>query len=74
VRIGESARKRGIADEDIWHAVRNPVRAFERGEVTMVIGAARDGSLLEVGILGAQSDDPLVIHAMKMRQRFRKYL
>jgi hypothetical protein len=40
----------------------------------MIIGAARDGTLLEVGILGESSDEPWIVHAMNLRQQFYKYL
>jgi hypothetical protein len=33
----------------------------------MVIGPARDGQLLEVGVLDASGEDPVVIHAMPVR-------
>jgi len=45
MRIGEPARRHGIADEDIWHAVRNAIRQRQEDEFRMLIGAARDGSL-----------------------------
>lgn len=74
VRIGEPARKHRIADDDIWHAIRNPITAFEAGDLTMIIGAASNGALLEVGILGEDSDDPVIIHAMPLRRSYYKYL
>jgi hypothetical protein len=42
--------------------------------MVMLIGPATDGSLLEIGILDIDSDDPVVIHAMKLRQKFFKFL
>ncbi len=69
-RITESARKHGIADEDMLHVVRNFIRIAQRDEFTMLIGPARDGQLLEVGVLDAGSDDPVVIHAMPVRPDF----
>ncbi|MCG2799578.1 MAG: hypothetical protein L6367_13715 [Cellulomonas sp.] len=51
------------------HALVHPLRAFEgRDEVHMVIGPARDGRVLEVGIV--DDDDPRVIHAMTARPKF----
>lgn len=73
-RIVEPARRHGVPDADIWHAYRNALTGFERGELLMLIGPGRDGDLLEVGILGVQGTDPVIVHAMKMRPRFRKYL
>lgn len=39
-------------------------------DLTMLIGPARDGSLLEVGVLDIDGDDPVVIHAMLLRSKF----
>jgi hypothetical protein len=58
VRIGEPARKHGIADQDILHAVRNAVTGFERGELTMIIGAARNGTLLESASSASRATSP----------------
>jgi len=75
MRIGEPARKHGVADEDIWHAIRNMTHTVsESDELIMVIGPARGGSPLEVGILGPDSDDPVVIHAMPLRPKFQRFL
>jgi hypothetical protein len=35
----------------------------------MLIGPARDGQLLEVGLLDADTDDPVLIHAMPVRPK-----
>jgi hypothetical protein len=75
MRIGEPARKHGIADEDIWHATRNMTHTVSESEdLIMVIGPARSGAPLEVGILGPASDDPVVIHAMWLRPKFHSFL
>lgn len=52
------------------HALRNAIRIAESDEFTMLIGPARDGQLLEVGVLDAGGDDPVVIHAMPARPDF----
>ena len=67
MRITDSARKHGIADEDMLHAPHNVIRIAESDDFTMLIGPARDGQLLEVGVLDAGGDDPVVIHAMPVR-------
>lgn len=33
-------------------------------DLSMLLGPARDGSLLEVGVLDLDGDDPVAIHAM----------
>lgn len=38
-----------MADDDIWHAVRNATRKIEMDEdLTMLIGPAQDGTPLEI--------------------------
>jgi hypothetical protein len=75
MRIGGPARKHGITDEDIWHAIRNMVHTIsESDELIMVIGPASNGAPLELGILGPASDDPVVIHAMWLRPKFEEFL
>lgn len=44
--VTASARKRGINDDDMLHAVRNAIRVFEQDDdMIMHIGPARDGQL-----------------------------
>ncbi|MHB8290198.1 MAG: hypothetical protein ACYDEY_13385 [Acidimicrobiales bacterium] len=51
MRIGKPARKHGIADVDIWHAVRNSPRWMVLdNDLTMLIGPGTDGALLEIGV------------------------
>lgn len=40
----------------------------------MLIGAAADGSLLEIGVLDLDGDDPVAIHAMALRPKFYRFL
>lgn len=62
MRIGGPARKHGMADADIRHAVRTAVRRVVLDEdLTMLIGPAFDGALLEIGVLDLDGDDPVVI-------------
>lgn len=75
MRIGEPARNHGVADEDIFHAVRNAMRRRYLGEnLTIYIGPARDGTLLEVGVLDVDGDDPVAIHTMGLRPKFYRFL
>lgn len=75
MRIGAPARNHGVAEEDIFHAVRNAMRRRDMGEnLTMYIGPALDGALLEVGVLDANGDDPVAIHAMALRTKFYPFL
>lgn len=74
MRVGEPARRHGVADEDMLHAARYATRQVEKDDrFIMLLGPARNGSLLEVGVLDIESDDPVIIHAMSMRARFYEY-
>lgn len=74
MRIIESARRHGIVDEDIWHAITNARRYLELDEIVMALGPDRAGNLREVGIAGWASDDPVIVHAMPLREKFYPYL
>lgn len=75
MRIGGPARKHGVADADIWPAVRNATRLVVMDDdLTIMIGPDSAGSLLEVGMLGMNGDDPVIIHAMPLRQKFYRFL
>ena len=68
--ISPSARKHGISDEDMLHAFRNPVRVLPLDDdLTMFIGAALDGTLLEVGTADSAAG-PVIVHAMRARPKF----
>ena len=68
MRIGRPARRRGLTDDDILHAVRNALRKIDiDDDFTMMIGLARDTTLLEVGILSVDGDEPVIMHAMPLR-------
>jgi hypothetical protein len=71
VRIVDSARKHGIADEDIWHAIRSAVQSKQAVEFVLLIGPARSGLMLEIG-LARRADETLVIHAMPLRPSLRR--
>lgn len=75
MRIGHPARKHDVSDSDMQHAVRAAMRRIVMdGSLTMLIGPAPDGVLLEIGILDIDGDDPVVIHAMPLRRKFYKFL
>ena len=73
VDVEPAARKHGVADDDMFHAVRHHWRAFETDDsaVTMFIGPSMTGEPLEVGVV---EDDAgvAVIHAMPARAKFLK--
>lgn len=67
--ILQSARKHGIHDHDMLHAYRNPIRAFDLDGLTVLIGAATDGRLLEIGVADAEEIE-FIVHAMTARDKF----
>ena len=74
MRIAEAARKHGVTDQDMRHALANSVRRITMDErFTLLIGPATTGALLEIGVLSIDSD-PAIIHAMALRPRFHRYL
>ncbi len=64
-----SARKHGVADDDMLHAYRNPIRVFEFDELTMLVGADAAGRLLEIGTASAEGIE-FIVHAMPARPKF----
>ena len=77
MEVRPAARKHGVADEDIRHAVDNALAVDDAGEDPdrwLVIGPDQAGNLLEVVVLAAGDDRVLVIHAMRMRAKYRRLL
>jgi hypothetical protein len=71
VRVAQTARKHRIADEDMTYAARNAIAQWRLDDdFTMRVGPARNGDLLEVGVLGIDTDDPVVVHAMPARPQY----
>jgi hypothetical protein len=67
-----SARKHGVADEDIRHAIDHALAIEDAGEDPdrwLVIGPDRAGNLLEVVVFATTEGAQLAIHAMKMRAK-----
>jgi len=73
VDIEASARKHGVTDEDMLHALRHHWRAFDTDDpwVTLFIGPDLKGRPLEVGVV-ADEAGTAVIHAMSARGKFLK--
>lgn len=75
--IHRSARKHGIADDDIRHAVRFAVYSGELGDDpirVLHIGPDTAANLLEVVVIVRDHRPDLAIHAMPMRTRYRIHL
>jgi hypothetical protein len=75
VEIHESARKHAIPDEDIRHAVDHAVAVAELGDGrTLHLGPDRAENFLELIVQERIGMPPLVIHAMRMRSQYQRYL
>ena len=75
MEIHPSARKHGIADEDIEHAIRHALAIDDQADDTrLYLGPARSADLLEVATIVRDDGSEVVIHAMKMRPKYRRLL
>lgn len=77
MEVHPSARRHGVADEDIRHAIDHVLAIEDAGEDPdrwLVIGPDRAGNLLEVVVLVTVEDTRLAIHAMRMRAKFRRLI
>ncbi|HUP86655.1 MAG TPA: hypothetical protein VM143_13390 [Acidimicrobiales bacterium] len=71
MRVAESAHKHGAAVEEIRHAVANAIRFHDLDEgLVMIVGPTATGALIEVGLVAADDDDPIAVHAMAARATF----
>ena len=64
-----STRKHAIADDDMLHAYRHPIRVYEFDDLTMLIGPDQAARLLEIGIATAEGIE-FIVHAMPARSKF----
>jgi hypothetical protein len=68
--IAPSARRHGVADDDMRHALRNPVSVDYLDEgLTMLVGPRRDGELLEIGVVDGDHG-PVIVHADRARPKY----
>jgi hypothetical protein len=75
VEIHASARKHGIADEDIRHATEHAMAIDELDDDTrLYLGPSRSADLLEIVTVVRDDNSELAIHAMKMRPKYQRLL
>ena len=75
LEIHPSARKHGIADEDIGHAVTHAMAIDDTDDDSrLYTGPARNAALLEVVTIPTVEGPELAIHAMHMRPKYRQLL
>jgi len=69
--IHDSARKHGIADEDIRHAVEHALVEFDLDDQRVLhLGFDRQARMLEVVVLSPEGGEPIAIHAMPIRRSY----
>ena len=79
MEIHRSARRHGVSDADILHAVDHPVVVVDVDPdadppKVLVIGPDISGNLLELFVLELADDRLLTIHAMPLRRSFHGLL
>lgn len=73
--IHPSARKHGIADEDLEHAINNAMTVDDQeADVRLYLGPARNADLLEIGTIIRSDGTELAIHAMPLRPTYHRLL
>jgi hypothetical protein len=77
MRILDSARRHGIGDDDIMHALANAIRfvdfEYKGEERLLVIGPDMNGAMLEIVAMPVSGPDR-VIHADRLRPSRYDYL
>jgi hypothetical protein len=77
VEVHDSARKHGVADQDILHAIDHALAiedASEDPDRWLLLGPDTAGNLLEVVVMTTVEGAQLAIHAMAMRDKYRRLL
>jgi len=79
VEINKSARKHGVSDDDVLHAIDQMVVEYELGDDDpprrwLVLGPNRPGLMLELIVLVFDDGGEMVIHAMPMRSKYEELL
>ncbi len=77
MRFHEAARKHGVADPDIAHAIDHALAIEDAGEDPdrwLVLGPDRAGNPLELVVLITSEGGQLAIHAMPMRPKYQELL
>lgn len=73
--ISESARRHGVDDEAMRHAIANAIRVVRTDDGLLVIGPDAAGRMLELIARPIPADELLVFHAMPLRPaNARRYL
>jgi hypothetical protein len=75
LKIHPAARRHGISDADIEHAVKHAMATDDLGDwKRLYLGPARHAAMLEVVTLAGSAGREMAIHVMKMRPKYRRVL
>jgi hypothetical protein len=77
VEIHSAARRHGIADDDMLHAIEHAFAVEDLGEDPdrwLIIGPDRAANPLELVVLITAEGTEMIIHAMPMRPTYRRLL
>jgi len=75
VDIYESARKHGVSDDDILHAINFALMAAEQDDGKVLYPRPdKSGNLLEVVTVRRDDASEIAVHAMKMRRMYEPLL
>ena len=75
--IIESALKHGVSEKDIRCAIENAISSITLEEFPpkiMLFGFDTKGQALEIGYFVNDNGAEIVMHAMKLRKSYRKYM
>lgn len=71
IEIHPSARRHGLADDDIEHAVTHAMSIDDQDDnLRLYLGPATNADLLEIVTAVQENGDELAIHAMRMRPKY----
>ena len=77
MEIHGSARRHGVANQDILHAIEHALAIEDAGEDPdrwLVIGPDTAANLLEVVVMITAEGSQIAIHAMPMREKYARLL
>lgn len=75
MKIFETARKHGVGDSDMLHAIENAIAVGEQDDgKVLYLGPDHAGNLLEIIAVVLDDGSEIVIHAMHMRPKYESFL
>lgn len=77
MEIHDSARRHGVADQDIFHAIDHALAIEDAGEDPdrwLIIGPDTAANLLEVVVMITAEGNQVAIHAMPIRDKYARLL